>query len=158
MPISDISRDGQEKPCSHRLTVPWGTSSHKMARERGHLHLTPPLFQHGAELQGTARLSSNTSSSRAGPWAHTATRPFWCHTHSVTDAGKSGWGDKSSGFDGLSERHFKGEENVQIIKRPLSLMHFKMAIIHLMPKRRKEEKNQRTIRKMLWLIIVLSSL
>lgn len=37
-------------------------------------------------------------------------------------------------------------------------MHFKMAIIHLMPKRRKEEKNQRTIRKMLWLIIVLSSL
>lgn len=76
----------------------------------------------------------------------------------MTDDGKSGCGEKLSGFDGLSERHFKGEENVQMIIRPISLMHFKMAIIHLMPERRKEEKNQRTIRKMSWLIIVLSSL
>lgn len=71
---------------------------------------------------------------------------------------KVGVGRSCQGFDGLSERHFKGEENVQIIKGPILLVHFKMAIIHLMLKRRKEEKNQRTIRKMLWLIIVLSSL
>lgn len=58
----------------------------------------------------------------------------------MTDDGKSGCGEKLSGFDRLSERHFKGEENVQIIKRPISLTHFKIAIIHLMPKRRKKKR------------------
>lgn len=58
----------------------------------------------------------------------------------MTDDGKSGCGEKLSGFDCLSERHFKGEENVQIIKRPTSPVPFKIAIIHLMPKRRKKKK------------------
>lgn len=60
----------------------------------------------------------------------------------MTDDGKSGCEEKLSGFDRLSERHFKGEENVQIIERPISLMQFKIAIIHLMPKRRKRKEKK----------------
>lgn len=60
----------------------------------------------------------------------------------MTDDGKSGCEEKLSGIDHLSERHFKGEENVQIIERPISLMQFKIAIIHLMPKRRKRKEKK----------------
>jgi len=57
----------------------------------------------------------------------------------VSDAGKSRCGEKLSGFYHLSERHFKGKGNVQVIKKPISLMCFKITIIHLMPKRRKKK-------------------
>lgn len=108
-------------------------------------------------VQETARQSSTSRSRDTSLCSHSHEAFLMSHI-SGTDDGKSGCGENLSGFDGLSERHFKAEENVQIIKRPISVMHFQMAIIHLMPKRRKDKKTQRTIRKMLWLTIVLSSL
>lgn len=111
----------------------------KSGREWGHL----TFISVSKGLQGKAA----PAEAERLPCAHTAMRPFWCHTHSGTDDGKSGCGEKLSGFDGLSERYFKAEENVQIIKRPISVMHFKMAIIHLMPKKKKGWKDSKNNKK-----------
>lgn len=135
-PNPDTSRDGQDKLCPDRLC---DTSSHKIREGMRAPHL---YFS----VQGTARQSSPSRSREASLCSHSH-EAFWCHTHSGTDDGKSGCGEKLSGFDGLSERHFKAEENVQIIKRPISVMHFKMAIIHLMPKKKKGWKDSKNNKK-----------
>lgn len=131
-------------------TLPWRTHSsmwhkqHKISQEGNEGTSTSPYFyfsvgQSSKGLQGKA----TPAEAERLPRADTATRPFWCHTHSVTDDGKRGCEEKLSGFDGLSERHFKGEENVQIIIKPISLMHLKMAIIHLMPERKESKNNKK---------------
>lgn len=131
----------------------------KMAQEGNEGTSTSP-YLYFSMGQSSEQLRGKTTTATARLFsAYTAMRSFWCQAHTVTDDGKSGCEEKLSGFDRLSERHFKGEENVQIIERPISLMQFKIAIIHLMPKRRKKKKKtQRTTTKKLWFVILLSSL
>lgn len=49
-------------------------------REWGHLHFTPPLFQCGAELQGTARQSSTSRSTETSPCSHSQEAFLVSHT------------------------------------------------------------------------------
>lgn len=133
----------------------YNMSSRGIAEERNEGTSTSPHLYFGRG-QSSKWLQGKTTSVARLFSACTAMRSFWCQAHTLTDDGKSRCGEKLSGFYRTSERHFKGKGNVQVIKKPISLMCFKTAIIHLMPKRRKKKKrNQRTIRRMLPLIIFI---
>lgn len=117
----------------------YNMSSRGIAEERNEGTSTSPHLYFGRG-QSSKWLQGKTTSVARLFSACTAMRSFWCQAHTLTDDGKSRCGEKLSGFYRTSERHFKGKGNVQVIKKPISLMCFKTAIIHLMPKRRKKKK------------------
>lgn len=61
---------------------PWQPQN-PSGREGGHLHFSPPLFEHGAELQGTARQSNSSRSRETSPCSHSH-QPFLM-SHTLSD-------------------------------------------------------------------------
>lgn len=124
----------------------YNMSSRGIAEERNEGTSTSPHLYFGRG-QSSKWLQGKTTSVARLFGACTAMRSFWCQAHTLTDDGKSRCGEKLSGFYRTSERHFKGKGNVQVIKKPILLMCFKTAIIHLMPKRRKKKKESKNNKK-----------